>query len=163
MPVGGLNTTQTWDALLRELKEELRKWGVEDYHLPYKGDSERKGEVSLTMLLNGVEKTIGCSEFTHEYRGMERNLCALKEAIRGTRLADQRGILSLLAEVAQAALPALPAYEPRRVLGVSDGAGKSEVRSAYHAKVLYYHPDQPTGNRPMFDLVHQAGKDLGVA
>ena len=33
--VGNLNTSQTWDALLRELKEELRKWGIEDYHLPY--------------------------------------------------------------------------------------------------------------------------------
>ena len=114
----------------------------------------------MTMLLNGAEKTIGCAEFTHEYRGAERNLCALKEAIRGTRLADQRGILSLLAEVAQAALPA---YDPYRVLGIASTAGKSDVLSAYHEKVQYYHPDKPTGNRPMFDMVHQAGKDLGVA
>ena len=112
---GSLNTNQSWDALLQELKDEFRKWRKEDYHLPYKGESKSAGEVKLTLLINGAEKTMRCGIFPTP----EQNLCAIKEVVRSTRLAEQRGIGGLLAEVSN--MVALPDFDAYRILGVHPG------------------------------------------
>ncbi|MCH7473907.1 MAG: hypothetical protein IIA27_04485 [Gemmatimonadetes bacterium] len=160
MTLGSLTTNQSWSSLLQQLQEELDKWGVEDYHLPYQGDARRLREVSLVLRIKGVEKTITCSVFAGQSKGEERNLCAIKEAVRAVRLADQRHIVGLLAEVAQ--LAALNAYDPWRVLG----AEKDDLETArhyYHEKLKMYHPDNlETGSRPMLEVVQQAGRDLGL-
>ena len=155
--VGALTTTQTWEALLSELRDELRKWRKDDFHLPYKGESKSTGAVTLTMLVHGTEKTIRCDNF----RTPEQNLCAIKEVIRSTRLAEQRGIGGLLAEVSN--LVALPEFDPYRILGVHPDQPISVFLAAYRDKVQIYHPDKATGNRAIFDMVQRAGKELGVA
>ena len=155
--VGQLTTTQTWEALLAELREELRKWRKDDFHLPYKGESKSTGVVKLTMLVNGVEKTIKCERFPTP----EQNLCAIKEVIRSTRLAEQRGIGGLLAEVAN--MVALPEFDAYRILGVHPDQPISVFLAAYRTKVQQYHPDKATGSRAVFDMVQRAGKELGVA
>ncbi len=156
--VGALTTTQTWEALSADLREELRKWRKEDFHLPYKGASKSTGVVKLTMLFNGVEKTISCDRFPTP----TQNLCAINQVIRSTRLAEQRGIGGLLAEVSN--LVALPEFDPCKVLGVDSNALSVTTRNAYRLKVKEYHPDnRETGNRLMYDMVQRAGKELGVA
>ncbi len=155
--VGQLTTNQSWEALLAELREELRKWRKEDFHLPYKGESRSTGTVKLTMLINGVEKTVSCDKFSTP----AQNLCAIKEVIRSTRLAEQRGIGGLLAEVSN--MVALPEFDAYRILGVHPDQPISVFLAAYRTKVQQYHPDKTTGNRAIFDMVQRAGKELGVA
>lgn len=155
--VGALTTTQTWEALSAELRDELRKWRKEDFHLPYKGESKSTGVVKLTMLFNGVEKTISCDRFPTP----TQNLCAINQVIRSTRLAEQRGIGGLLAEVSN--MVALPEFDAYRILAVGPTDTPGAIQAAYRDKVQMYHPDKPTGNRLMFDMVQRAGKELGVA
>jgi len=159
--LGGLNTNKSWDVLLKELQDELRKWGVTDYLLPYKGDSQRLGKVNLTLKVGEREKTVSCAKFTGQVHAMERNLSAIVQTVRATRLADQRGIGSLLADVAELLL-ALPEYDPYRVLGVPKGSSPEEIRKAYHRQMNLYHPDKMQGSRLMYDVIKRAAEDLGV-
>lgn len=160
MRLGSLVTNRPWEVLLQELEEELLKWGVKDYILPFKSDAIRWGEVRLTLTVNGIEKTIPSGRFTHQTNGQEANLLAITQQVKATRLADQRGLGPLLAEVSS--LVALNGYDPWRVLG----AEKDDLETArryYHEKLKMYHPDTPdTGNRLMVEMVQRAGKDLGL-
>lgn len=159
--LGSLNTNRDWDTLLYDLEEELRKWSGVDYVLPFKGDSIRWGEVRLTLTINGHEKTITCERFSERPNGQEANLLALLQVVKATRLADQRGIGSLLAEVSS--MLALEAYDPWRVLGATEG-DKEGAKRAYRQKLQVYHPDKPeTGNQMMYELIHRAAEDIGVA
>ena len=128
---------------------------MEDYILPYKSDAVRSGQVSLTLRVNGNEKTVPCSKFTGQPNGHEANLLALTQAVKATRLADQRGIGSILAEVSS--LVALNAYDAWRVLGAEENDLET-ARRYYHEKLKMYHPDNPdTGNRLMLEMVQKAG------
>mmetsp|Transcript_33479 Transcript_33479/g.59019 ORF Transcript_33479/g.59019 Transcript_33479/m.59019 type:complete len:574 (-) Transcript_33479:81-1802(-) len=45
--------------------------------------------------------------------------------------------------------------EPRKVLGLSDGAGSNDIRKAYHRLALQYHPDK-AGSEEVFRAVSDA-------
>ena len=46
------------------------------------------------------------------------------------------------------------------ILNISQGANINEINKAYKILMLQYHPDKPTGNRELFDLVFEAHKIL---
>ena len=160
MPLGGLNTSKNWTQITREMREELRKWGITQYHMPYKGGSERLGSVTVIVTIKGQEKRITCDRF-HEANWPERDYVAIKGAIRAARLADQRGLGSVFAQAYQ--LIALPdPDDPYYILGVNPQAGIEDIRYAYRKRVAEAHPDQG-GSREMFERVIEAGQRLGVS
>ena len=156
---GNLNTSKTWAQIARELQDEFRKWGIPDYHLPYKGDSVRLGSVSVAVKINGEERVLTCNRF-HEGNWPERNYLTIVLAVRAARLAEQRGLGSLFAAAAQ--LISLPEpNDPRHILGVSQQASEPEILRAYRRKLLQVHPDHG-GTREELERVMDAGKRLGV-
>ena len=159
MTVGNLNTSKTWQQIQREVKEELRKWGIQDYHLPYKGDSERLGSVTLIIKRDGQEHRLTCDRF-RTGNWPERNYTAILGAIRSVRLAEQRGMGNLFAAAAQ--LISLPdPNDPHYILGVTSDATQEEIQRAYWRKVREVHPDQG-GRREELERVIEAGRQLGV-
>ncbi len=162
MKLGMLTTTKTWTKLIEEVIEEFRKWGVHrnDLVLPKYRESTNTGSVLIEFVWSNEWKKVACSRFGREHKGPERNLCALKEVIRSTRLADQRGIGKVLADMSS--LLSLPdPNNPYTVLGVTPGADVESVKHAYHAAVKVAHPDKG-GNRELFDKVQAAGRALGA-
>ena len=160
MTVGNLNTTKSWTQIDREVRDELRKWGLVDYHLPYKGDSQRLGSVTLIISRNGQEHRLTCDHFKTG-NWPERNYAAILGAIRSTRLAEQRGMGSLFAAAAR--LISLPdPNDPHYILGVSPDASREQIERAYRRKVREVHPDQG-GRREELERVLEAGRQLGVA
>lgn len=160
MTTGRVTTKKGWDEIIRELQAELRMWRVTNYTLPYRGDSERRGEVVFTFKKGDNERTIRLGKFTREVNGMAKNLYAIKEAVKAVRLMDQRGLGDVLLDVAQ--VLALPEYDPYRVLGVDSTASWEEIRRAYRHQISQYHPDKMNGARHMYDIIERAAKDLGV-
>lgn len=157
---GGLTTKKGWRQIGSELAEEFRKWGIDEYHLPYKADSERLGSVTVTVVISGQERRLTCSRFT-DGNWPERNFHAILLAVRSSRLMDQRGIGSLLVEAAQ--LKALPdPSDPHFVLSVHPSADVETVRAAYRRKIVEAHPDQG-GTREGLDRVMEAGRRLGLS
>ena len=172
MALGSLRTNKGWAELLREVREEFRKWGIPQVIYPTKKDAMIAGEVALLVQAkNGEWMDIKCGAFGGA-DGPERNpvsstgqaLCAVREAVRGFRLADQRGIGSVFMDVSK--LLALPepgaGADPYSVLGVSGSTGKDGLRRAYRVRVKRAHPDQG-GSQDEFIRVQEAGKALGVA
>ena len=163
MKYGSLNTAKSWRDILAELVDELRKWGLDDYVLPTKRESEERGAVILKLAKNGVRTDVPCARFSHEWNGMERNLAGIKEAVKANRLADQRGIGAVFAEVAKLlALPSGDQEDPYAVLGISPGVDTDHVKSAYRSRLFDTHPDRG-GKREDYDRVRAAGMTLGVA
>ena len=56
MKYGDLHTTKNWRQIQAELKDELRKWDIDQYLLPYKDDSVRRGSVTVTVIIEGDER-----------------------------------------------------------------------------------------------------------
>lgn len=163
MTLGTLTTNRSWTALRDDLMDELRKWGVNrfDIMIPKYEESKRTGRVEVQFIFKGEWRTIACSAFTNLPRGAERNLCAIKETVRSTRLADQRGIGGVLAETAK--LMELPdPNDAYHILGVSRDASIDEILRAYRNKLKETHPDRG-GSREDFERVREAGQILGVA
>ena len=161
MRLGHLNTNKSWPVLLKEVKEELDKWGIEDYLLPTLRKSQDDGEVVIQIARGGNWEAVRCGNFTHWTNGAQRNLCAIREALRAHRLADQRGMGSVFAQVAKLALP--DPEDPYQILNIRRGSGIEEIRSAYRKLMQTAHPDKPNGSRPAYDRVRRAGEQLGVA
>ena len=164
MAIGSLRTNKGWAELLREVREEFRKWGIGQVVYPTKKDGMIAGEVALLVQAkNGEWMDIKCGAFAGT-DGPERNMCAVREAVRGFRLADQRGIGSVFMDVSR--LLALPspeaATDPYSVLGVSRSTGRDELLRAYRERVKRAHPDHG-GSQDEFIRVQEAGKALGVA
>ena len=160
MPYGNLNTTKTWEQITREVQQELHKWGITDYILPFQGDSIRLRSVTLTVRVHQDEKTITCDRF-QDSNWPERNYAAIALALRSARLADQRGIASVFAQAVQ--LTALPdPNDPRYILGVHPNASHDDIVHAYRRKLIQTHPDQG-GSRETLDRVMEAGRALGVS
>ena len=144
MVFGQLNTTKTWTELLGDLREEFRKWGIQDYVLPVHALCKAQGSVNVEFVLRGEWVTPQCSRWgPGEYKWLERNLCAIVVAIRAARMADQRGIGDIFAQVAQhLALP--DKDDPYAVLGLEGRAAVSdaELKAAYRVASKRAHPDQ---------------------
>lgn len=161
MVLGSLNTNQSWSELLLILRDELRKWDVQDYILPTLKEARAAGWVELSFARHGVWTPIRCGEFSNHTNGPERNLCAIKEAVRAIRLADQRGISDIFVQAAKAlALP--DPNDPYRVLGISNHANAAQGREAYREALKRTHPDHG-GNSEAFQRVRQAGEKLGFS
>ena len=157
MAYGNLNTTKTWEEITREVREELRKWGITGYILPCKGDSVRLKPVTVRMKIQGEERQLTCDRF-HDRNRPERDYAAIAIALRSARLADQRGIGAVFAQAAQ--LAALPGpNDPHHVLGVKPGASQVEITAAYRKKVMEAHPGHG-GNREALEKVMKAGRLL---
>ena len=102
MRLGNLTTNKSWPDSLRDLQEELRKWSIEeDFILPIKRECEQAGRVKVSFAIHGNWVHPECNRWqrSHGADWLERNLRAIVLAIQSARLADQRGIGSLLAEV----------------------------------------------------------------
>lgn len=163
MPLGQLFTTRSWTDLRDELSNELRKWGIDrsDVILPAARESADRGYVELQFHFKGEWRTVKCNRFTGEVNGTNRNLAAIKESVKATRMADQRGIGATLAQVAE--LIALPdPNDPYRVLGLARTANKDAIKAAYRRAVQEAHPDKPGGSREKFDRVRRAAAALGI-
>ena len=150
---------------MAEVRTEFDKWGVEEVAYPTKKDALISGRVSVLVLgKNGEWQEIECGAFDGK-NGPERNLCAIREAVRGVRLADQRGIGQVLIGATQLlALPAAPRSDgaPMRCWGYAPTIPKETIRQAYRRRVKETHPDQG-GDPAEFIRVQAAGRELGVA
>ena len=160
--LGQLNTDKSWTQLISELIDEFRKWGVDrnDLILPKVTDARNHGVVLVEFVWKKEWTKVECTKFSGEYHGAERNLSAIKSAIRAGRLADQRGIGSIFAQVAE--LMALPdPDDPYAILGIPKGATPGIIKEAYRKKVMKAHPDHG-GTRKEYDRVRKAAETLGV-
>ena len=128
-----------WLDSLRELTDEFRKWGIEDYILPTKSESLATGHVTVRFAPRGDWIELPCSRWTsgHDPRAAEKNLQAILLAIRSARLADQRGIGGLFARALEhlALTDGTNHDDPYSILGVSQGATQEELWSAYRRKL----------------------------
>ena len=165
MALGSITTTKGWAELLTELKDEFKKWGDKEVRYPTKKDALITGEVALLVKAKkGEWKDVRCGAFGSKSNGPECNLCAVKEAVRSMRLAEQRGIGAVLMDLGQ--FLALPSAEPRSdahfVLGVRPSDSSDVVRRAYRERLKQAHPDTG-GDASEFMRVQEAGRELGVA
>lgn len=161
--LGDLHTNKSWLDSLAELKDEFRKWGVEDYLLPTKRESEIARSVTVAFALRGTWVKPECRRWqtTDGQDWQERNIRAIVLAVKAARLADSRGLGALLAEISQPlALP--DPNDPSVILGVPPDAPQSVIRQAYLDASKVHHPDKG-GDPEQFKRVHDAGKALGVA
>ena len=164
MVLGSMRTTKGWNELRSEVEDQFNKWGFTDVLFPTKRDSLNAGDVTVLVRKRGDDwHELKCGAFTGP-DGPEKNLCAIREAVRGFRLADQRGIGSLFADMSKLlALPEPPAEgDPYSVLGVRKTDSPERVGAAYRARVKETHPDQG-GDPEEFMRVQEAGRALGVA
>ena len=155
-----LRTTVTWERTLEALRKELVKWGVQTWLKPTKESSMKNREVVVHFTKNNVQSSPRCSRFPTP----EQNLRAIFGAVQAVRLADQRGIGGLLAEVSKplAALPGRVEPDPCEVLGVPKGTtDKAVLLAAYHQKAKVTHPDL-AGSDEEFKAVQRAAEALGV-
>ena len=172
MVLGSLRTNKGWGELKEEVQAEFDRWGFHEVVFPTKKDALNSGAVTVLVKTKSGDWTdLKCAAFKGS-DGPERNpvsstgqaLCAVREAVRGFRLADQRGIAALFADMTK--LLALPPPEddgdPYSALGVSRSAGKDQLRRAYRERVKRAHPDHG-GSQDEFIRVQEAGKALGVA
>jgi hypothetical protein len=113
--------------------------------------------VALYFNYKGEDKVIACDKwkYIHEnLRAVEKSL----EAIRGLERWGCSDIISRamggLKELAENAGESNGAWW--QVLGVDQDAPPTYIEAAYKQKVKIYHPDKPTGNRDMFELVLRA-------
>jgi len=163
MILGSIQTNKSWDVLLKEVKQELNKWGIfESLILPTKKDSLNTGRVAILVKPACAEwDEISCDRFGGDYQGPERNLCALREAIRAYRLADSRGIGSVFVQMAK--LLALPdANDPAHLLGIRLSDSPERKQALYRDALKRSHPDTPGGNADTFMRVKSMGAKLGL-
>ena len=162
--LGNLNTNKSWNDTLTDIRDEFRRWDVEDYLLPIKSECLKAGKVSLTFAVHGQWCKPECARWQkgHTPHWLERNLRAIYLVIHAARLADQRGIGGLLAEVSKhLALPADPAIDPYAALGARPDASPEVLRHAYREAVKKHHPDVG-GDPAAFRRVQQAAEELGL-
>ena len=161
--LGDMNTNKSWSDSLSELREEFRKWGIEDYALPIRKESQAAGRVKVTFAINGQWCSPECRRWgpLDGPTWLEKNLRAIVTAIRSARLADQRGIGSLLAEATRHLALKSGDVDPYQVLGVHPAASADELQQAYRRRVRQTHPD--TGGDPTaFKATHEAAEKLGI-
>ena len=164
MVLGSMRTSKGWNELRSEVEDQFNKWGFTDILFPTKRDSLNTGEVVVLVKTRGGDwQELKCGAFAGG-DGPEKNFCAIREAVRGFRLADQRGIGTLFADMSKLlALPEAPAEDyPYSVLGVRKTDSPERVRTAYRARIKETHPDQG-GDPDEFIKVREAGSALGVA
>ena len=162
MTYGTLNTHRSWGALIKDPAQEFYKWGVKDYLLPTYQQSVDRSSVKVKFAVHGTWTEAECARFNDgRSNAPQSNLCAILKAVQATRLADQRGIGQLLADVAKAAALADP-DDPYAILGVDRAATVLELRNAYRDRAKQTHPD--TGGSDIeFIRVKKAAQQLGVA
>lgn len=160
---GGMGNTVSWEQTLLDTRECFRRWGVEDFILPTKAESQRNKSVRVDFAKRGTWVAPTCGRFDTP----EQNFRAVYLALDAFRKADQRGIGAMYAEVARAlSLP--DPTDPYRT--VSEHAGVEIdtttaielVRSAYRRALQNTHPDHG-GKRDDYDRVREAGRRLGFA
>jgi len=163
MGVGDLHTKTTWNKSLRDLDNEMRLWGIADYIPPNLKAATDDQKVLVRFFHNGQWSPIECSIGPTRYARYNpaTSLRAIVLAIAAVRKMDQRGIGSVIAQVAvHLALP--DPTDPYAVLGVTRSSTKEEIRSAYVQKAKANHPD--TGGREAdFRRINDAARELGVA
>lgn len=96
-----------------------------------------KGKLAIPMSRSLFEVLNSDSRFVdfEPYDG-ERQFIA-KAALRSVRLLTTAKPQSL-----EARLVDLDGFDPWRILGLARGAGRDELRSAFHARAKAYHPDR---------------------
>ena len=159
---GHLNTRRKWGDIMHDLLKEFELWGVDrkEILLPILAKSE--DEVKVEFAYKGAYRPITCSRFSHDYNGPARNLAAIVSVIKSARLADQRGIGQVLADMSS--LLALPdPSDPHTVLGVTPDWKKDDIRTQYRDLIKKAHPDIEGGDVETFKRIVKAGKGLGVS
>lgn len=179
MAAGQMFTKRTWIQISEQLRDEFRKWKVEEFRIPPVKEVDRLGAVEVQFVPPGQERweKVKCDEWGPHNLGhgytpnwKEYNLLAIVQAIEATRLMDQRGIAGVLAQaVAYKALPSgiqLPERrrDPYEVLGVRADSPKEVIKGAYRALAKLYHPESggEQANAEKLKEVIAAAEQLGV-
>lgn len=158
MVVGELQTSRTWSESLADLKDEFRKWGIDDYIVPTMKESRAAQEVKVSFAVNGRWSYPTCGRWPGS---PQKNLRAIVLAIEAVRKADQRGIGSLLAEAAKHLALGSGKRDPYQVLGVRPGMSREAFAFAYRQKIKETHPDTG-GSTDAFLEVRAAAEELGL-
>lgn len=160
---GNLTTSKTWNESLAELREEFRRWGVEDFLLPTKAESQRDKKVCVPFALRGTWVNPECSRWQaiDGPNWLERDLRAIVRAVNAARLADQRGLGALMAEATRA-LALNAGDDPWVILGLLREAEPEDNRRAYRRLLARAHPDHG-GDPERFRAIMEAGEKLGFA
>lgn len=166
---GQLHTNKSWPDSLQDLRDEFRKWGVDDYLLPTKKECTEAGAAWVDFAIGGRWCRPMCNRWQKRDspNWLERNLRAIVLALESARLADARGIGGILHEVTRPLALTTPLdYDPdspEAILGVAPGADIEVVRAAYRTLVKKHHPDVPGGDAAKFRRIHEAAQALGVS
>jgi hypothetical protein len=154
-----IHTNITWAQTMRELRNTMSKWGVEDWDVVQ--SSARSSDVTLTYIKNGRTVTLPMSS---QDRAVY-NLRVLYLAVEAMRMNDNRG----LGEVIQDAYLQLGAPEkaidPYELLGIRPDADIEIAEAAYKAKVRKAHPDAGGSAEQMTKLneaIEQIRKDRQI-
>ncbi len=163
--VGNITTRRHWPDLVAELVDEFRKWGIprHDLEIPRLGDATRERIVKIQFLNDGEWYPVECEEGWRVH-GIHAALLAIIQSVKATRLADQRGIGSVLGQVVQAVAalpPARDVADPHEVLGITPSVSMMDKVSAYRKKLITAHPDRG-GTAESFKAVQDAGTKLGI-
>ena len=158
MSLGQLHTNKSWPECIAALKTEFDRWGIEDYILPTKRESQSTGVVEVSLARNRVWAYPRCGRFPTP----EQNLMGIVIAIEGVRKAEQRGIGALFSEVTKLLALTDGTQSPRDILGVRPGETDLNVlRAAYTAALFQRHPDHG-GSQGAFKELQDAARELGV-
>ena len=158
--LGWLTTTKTWNESLADLRQEFQRWGIEDYLLPTKAESQKAKKVTVPFALQGTWVHPECGRFGDK---AEHNLRAIVLAVEAARKMDQRGIGALLAEIARplALRSGDLAPGPWEILGLRPEADHEMNRREFRRLIQQHHPDRG-GDSDKFQEILAAGKECGL-
>lgn len=153
---------------------ELSRLGVSDFFISCNVQRDKKGElvegrliydnpgVAVYFTLDGEERVVACDKWKY----IHENMRAVEKTIEAIRGMDRWGCSDIIAR----AVPKLAIEQQAgkskgawwQTLGVEQDAPLPYITSAYKRLAKKYHPDMPTANRDMFDMVQNA-YDVAVA
>ncbi len=160
-----LSTKVSWGQSYREIADEFRLWGVDEWEISqprgarFQGwnQTEEDRTVDLRYKKNGREVVLSMG---NQSRAVD-NIRVLYLAINSMRLNEKRGI----SEVLQQAYKQLAAPEgainidPYKELGVMKGGDLEVYESVYRTMARKYHPDnKPDGSAERMERLNQAIK-----
>ncbi len=141
-----IHTEKSFLQTRSEIREELRKWGIEDWTAEQVGNAAR-----VTYILRGktIELTMGKQSRAQD------NLRVLFYAIQALRMNEVRG----MSEVFESAYLQLAAPKQKRnpydVLMITRDAPIEVAEAVFKNLALKYHPDKG-GNKEQFQELNEA-------
>lgn len=149
-----LSTKISYDATLKELREEFRKWGIDKYSV------DTFNEVAVAITYYKGERPITLKSEKQNFK--KDNLRVLLLVIRAIRLNEVRGFGEIVAshykQLSGSTLEEAN-FDPYQVLKIQRGTELEIVKAVYRTMATKYHPDsKPSGNVEMFKRITKAFK-----